>query len=57
LSINGFLNVIKDVFSLIGDLALYNIIILIMAKYIKEFIKFEDFIELDIISDFAIGII
>ena len=28
-----------------------------MAKHIKEFIKLKDFIELDIISDFAIGII
>jgi type IV secretory pathway ATPase VirB11/archaellum biosynthesis ATPase len=36
---------------------LYNIITLIAAKYIKELIKLKDFIELDVISDFAIGII
>jgi general stress protein CsbA len=36
---------------------LYNIITLIAAEYIKELIKLKDFIELDVISDFAIGII
>jgi len=36
---------------------LYNIITLIAAKYIKELIKLKDFVELDVISDFAIGII
>jgi hypothetical protein len=36
---------------------LYNIITLIVAEYIKELIKLEDFAELDIISDFAISII
>ena len=34
-----------------------NIITLIAAERIKELIKLKDFIELDIISDFAIGII
>ena len=42
---------------LTGDLALYNIITLIAAKYIEELVKLEDFIEPDIISDFAISII
>jgi hypothetical protein len=28
-----------------------------VAKYIKELIKLKDFIELDVIGDFAIGII
>ncbi|OCK99066.1 uncharacterized protein K441DRAFT_541126, partial [Cenococcum geophilum 1.58] len=56
-SANGFPNIIKDVFSLIGDLALYNIITLTAAKHIKELIKLKDFTELDVISDFAIGII
>ena len=56
-SANGFPNIIKDVFSLIGNLALHNIIILTAAKYIKELIKFKDFTKLDIISNFAIGII
>ena len=56
-SIDRFPNIIKDIFSLIGDLALYNIITLIVAKYIKELIKLKDFAELDIISDFAISII
>ena len=32
-------------------------ITLTVAKYIKELIKLKDFIELDIISDFAINII
>jgi hypothetical protein len=36
---------------------LYNIITLIVAEYIKELVKLEDFIELDVISDFAISII
>ena len=27
------------------------------AKYIEEFIKFKDFVKLDIIGDFAISII
>ena len=36
---------------------MYNIITLIAAEYIKELIKLKDFIELDIISDFAISII
>ena len=56
-SIDRFPNIIKDVFSLIGDLALYNRITLIAAKYIKKLIKLKDFAELDIISDFAISII
>ena len=36
---------------------MHNIITLIAAEYIKELIKLKDFAELDIISDFAIGII
>jgi hypothetical protein len=36
---------------------LYNIITLIAAKYIEELIKLKDFVELDVISDFAISII
>ena len=36
---------------------MHNIITLIAAKYIKELIKLKDFIELDVISDFAISII
>ncbi|XTI94533.1 hypothetical protein V2W45_1335918 [Cenococcum geophilum] len=56
-SVDGFPNIIKDVFSLIGDLVLYNIITLTAAKHIKELIKLRDFIELDVISNFAIGII
>jgi len=36
---------------------LYNIITLIVAEYIKELVKLKDFVELDVISDFAIGII
>ncbi|XTI95813.1 hypothetical protein V2W45_1254759, partial [Cenococcum geophilum] len=56
-SADRFPNVIKNVFSLIGDLALYNIITLIAAEHIEELIKLEDFAELDVISDFAIGII
>jgi hypothetical protein len=36
---------------------LYNIITLIAAEHIKELVKLKDFIELDVISDFAIGII
>ena len=56
-SINGFLDVVKNIFSLIGDLVLYNIITLIAAKYIKKLIKLKDFAELDIINNFTIGII
>jgi hypothetical protein len=56
-SADGFPNIIQDVFSLISDLALHNIITLTAAKYIKELIKFKDFAELDIISNFAISII
>jgi len=56
-SVDRFPNVIKDVFSLIGDLALHNIITLIAAKHIKELVKLKDFAKLDIISNFAIGII
>jgi hypothetical protein len=40
-----------------GDLVLYNIITLIAAEYIKELIKLKDFVKLDVISNFAIGII
>jgi len=36
---------------------LYNIITLTAAKYIKELVKLKDFIELDVIGDFAISII
>ena len=54
---DGFPNVIKDVFSLTGDLVLYNIITLIAAEHIEELIKLKDFIELDVIGYFAIGII
>jgi len=56
-SIDGFPNVIKNIFSLTGNLALHNIITLIAAEHIKELVKLKDFAELDIISDFAIGII
>jgi len=56
-SVDRFPNIVKDIFSLIGDLALYNIITLIAAKHIKELIKLRDFIELNVISNFAIGII
>ena len=56
-SVNRFSNIIKEVFSLIGDLVLYNIITLIVAKYIKELTKLKNFAELDIISDFTISII
>ncbi|OCK90065.1 uncharacterized protein K441DRAFT_581232, partial [Cenococcum geophilum 1.58] len=52
-----FPNIIKDVFSLIGDLVLYNIITLTAAEHIKELVKLKDFIKLDVISDFAISII
>jgi hypothetical protein len=57
LSIDRFPNIIKDAFSLIGNLVLYNIITLIAAEHIKELIKLKDFIELDVISNFAISII
>ncbi|XTI88733.1 hypothetical protein V2W45_1239388, partial [Cenococcum geophilum] len=56
-SAGRFPNIIKDVFSLIGDLALYNIITLIAAEYIEELVKLKDFVKLDIISDFTIGIV
>ena len=56
-SVNKFPNIVKDTFSLTGDLTLHNIIILMAAKHIKEFIKLKDFIKLDIISNFAICII
>lgn len=56
-SADGFPDVIKDVFSLTGDLALHNIITLTAAEHIEELVKLEDFAELDVISDFAIGII
>jgi len=36
---------------------LHNIITLTAAKHIKELVKLGDFIELDVISDFAISII
>ena len=36
---------------------MHNIITLIAAEYIKELAKLKDFVELDIISDFAISII
>jgi len=52
-----FPNIIKDVFSLIGDLALHNIITLTAAEHIKELVKLKDFAELNVISNFAIGII
>ena len=38
-------------------MALRNIITLIAAERIKELIKLKDFVELDVISDFAISII
>ena len=56
-SANGFPNVVKDVFNLTGDLALHNIITLKAAEHIEELVKLKDFAELDVISDFAIGII
>jgi len=55
--VDRFLNVIKDVFSLIGDLALHNIITLTAAEHIKELVKLKDFAKLDVISNFAISII
>ena len=36
---------------------MYNIITLIAAEHIEELVKLKDFVELDVISDFAIGII
>lgn len=56
-SADGFPDVVKDVFSLTGDLALHNIITFTAAKHIEELIKLEDFVELDVMSDFAIGIV
>ena len=38
-------------------MVLYNITTLTVAKYIKKLIKLKNFIELNIISDFAISII
>jgi len=55
--VDRFPNIIKDVFSLIGDLVLHDIITLIAAKHIKELIGLKDFVKLDVISDFAISII
>ncbi|OCL00001.1 uncharacterized protein K441DRAFT_536854, partial [Cenococcum geophilum 1.58] len=56
-SVNGFPNITNNAFSLTGDLVLYNIITLTAAKHIKELIKLKDFIELDVIGNFTIGII
>jgi len=56
-SADRFPNIIKNIFSLTGDLALHNIITLMAAEHIKKLIKLKDFAELDIISDFTIGII
>jgi len=56
-SADGFPNVVKDVFSLTGDLALHNIITLTAAEHIEELVKLEDFVELDVMGDFAIGIV
>jgi hypothetical protein len=54
---HGFLEVVKEVFNSTTDRELREIISLTAAAHIEELLEFEDFTELDVMSDFAIGII
>jgi hypothetical protein len=54
---HGFSEVIKEVFNSTTDRELREIVSLTVAAHIEELLEFEDFAELDVIGDFAIGII
>ena len=54
---HGFSEVVKEVFNSTTDRELREIMSLTAAAHIEELLEFEDFAELDVMSDFAIGII
>ena len=54
---HGFSEVVKEVFNSITDRELREIVSLAATAHIEELLEFEDFAELDVMSDFAIGII
>jgi len=51
----GFSEVIKEVFNSTTDKELREIMSLTVAAHIEELLEFEDFTELGVIGDFAIG--
>jgi hypothetical protein len=53
----GFSEVVKEVFNSTTDMELREIMSLTAAAHIEELLEFEDFAELDVMNDFAIGII
>src|SRR5947207_4863159 len=54
---HGFSEVVKEVFNSTTDRELREIMSLATTAHIEELLQFEDFAELDVMSDFAIGII
>jgi hypothetical protein len=56
-SADGFSDVIKEVFSSTSDKALRNIMTLTAATRIEELLELEDFVALEVMSDFAISVI
>src|SRR5213079_28010 len=55
-SADGFCDVVKEVFSSTNDKALHKIMSLTAAAHIEELVELEDFAALDVMGDFAIGI-
>jgi hypothetical protein len=54
---HGFSEVVKEVFNSTTDRELREIMSLAATAHIEELLQSEDFAELDVMSDFAIGII
>ena len=54
---HGFSEVVKEVFNSTTDRELREIMSLTATAHIEELLEFEDFAELDVMNDFAIGII
>jgi hypothetical protein len=54
---HGFSEIVKEAFNSTTDRELREIMSLTTAAHIEELLEFEDFTELGVIGDFAIGII
>jgi hypothetical protein len=56
-SADGFSHVVKEVFNATRDTALHNMVTSAAAAHIEELLELDDFTALEVMSDFAIGII
>jgi hypothetical protein len=56
-SADGFSHVVKEVFDSTRDTALHNMVTSASAAHIEELLELDDFTALEVMSDFAVGII